>query len=134
LALVAIAVGFLVSQVRAGIYPQLERPAAAPEPAAPAERLALEQGEAEPRVMLREEKAQTQAADLDRIDPKAHIQTGPGLPTWHWRDVSLAWNGPVERAQELRLFLIPPAAPRGGFELRKNKAARRGWRCAGCLF
>ncbi|MGH6636657.1 MAG: hypothetical protein ACRED0_11200 [Gammaproteobacteria bacterium] len=133
LALAAIGVGFLINQVRTGIYPQLERPfavptvalrtATAPETAsAPAERemtpgesrdaavsgLALEQAAPASRAMLRQEKAGTQAANFDQIDPKANIQTGPGLPTWDWTNVSLSWNGPVERSQDLRLFLIPP--------------------------
>src|SRR5438445_4258797 len=42
-------------------------------------------------------------------DPAAVVQTGPGLPAWSWTTVSLRWNGPVERDQRLRLFLIPPA-------------------------
>ncbi|MGH8594859.1 MAG: hypothetical protein ACREV3_13720 [Gammaproteobacteria bacterium] len=137
LALVAIGVGFLINQVRTGIYPQLEQPFAAPavalrtvvppEPAsAPAademaleesnrdaavSGLALEQEQTVPRkrALLREQKAATQAANFDQIDPKANIQTGPGLPTWDWTDISLSWNGPVERSQDLRLFLIPPA-------------------------
>jgi len=41
-------------------------------------------------------------------DPKATVQTGPGLPNWGWRSVSLNWRGPVERDQSLRLFLVPP--------------------------
>ncbi|MGH8643359.1 MAG: hypothetical protein ACREX4_02440 [Gammaproteobacteria bacterium] len=137
LALAAIAVGFLINQIRAGIYPQLEQPFAAPpmrvqtaqlapesaSPATPGEMapeergkdaavsgLALEQEQAAPRkpAMLRQEKAGTRAANFDQIDPKANIQTGPGLPTWDWTNVSLSWNGPVERSQDLRLLLIPP--------------------------
>jgi len=41
-------------------------------------------------------------------DPKARITTGPGLPTWTWQTVRLAWLGPVERDQSLRLLLAPP--------------------------
>ncbi|MGH8580276.1 MAG: hypothetical protein ACREVK_09240 [Gammaproteobacteria bacterium] len=135
LALAAIAVGFLINQVRAGIYPQLEKPFAAapvalqpprlaPEPTsasppgamalekrgkdAAVSGLALDQAAPANRVMLRQEKAGTRAANFDQIDPKANIQTGPGLPTWDWTNVSLSWNGPVERSQDLRLLLIPP--------------------------
>ncbi len=43
-------------------------------------------------------------------DPAAVVQTGPGLPQWQWTKVSLGWSGPVERAQRLRLWLVPPAA------------------------
>jgi hypothetical protein len=42
-------------------------------------------------------------------DPKALVQTGPGLPTWSWRTISLKWNGPVARDQQIRLWLLPPA-------------------------
>ena len=41
-------------------------------------------------------------------DPKARITTGPGLPSWTWQTVRLAWLGPVERGQTLRLLLAPP--------------------------
>ena len=43
-------------------------------------------------------------------DPKALIQTGPGLPTWDWRTIRLTWNGPVDRGQEVRLYLTSPLA------------------------
>ena len=41
-------------------------------------------------------------------DPKVVVQTGPGLPAWEWSTVSLRWSGPVEREQQLRLWLIGP--------------------------
>ena len=41
-------------------------------------------------------------------DPRTVVQTGPGLPSWTWREVTLRWRGPVERTQRLRLFLVPP--------------------------
>jgi hypothetical protein len=41
-------------------------------------------------------------------DPNAQLQTGPGLTSWGWRSVQLSFNGPVEAAQEIRLYLIPP--------------------------
>ena len=47
---------------------------------------------------------------LDEIDPKAIVQTGPGLPRWQWRSYALTWNGPVEKAQALNLWLLPPWA------------------------
>ena len=39
---------------------------------------------------------------------QALIQTGPGLPTWRWRSVPLRWNGPVDRNQQIRIWLISP--------------------------
>jgi thrombospondin type 3 repeat protein len=51
-------------------------------------------------------------ADLSNLfyhDPRTAVQTGPGVPSWQWREVSLRWRGPVERTQRLRLLLVPPA-------------------------
>ncbi len=48
------------------------------------------------------------AALSDEIDPKAKVQTGPGLPEWRWTAVALTWRGPVVRDQEMVLVLIPP--------------------------
>jgi len=42
------------------------------------------------------------------VDPNAMISTGPGVPRWRWRTVSLEWRGPVERTQEMRLVLLSP--------------------------
>src|SRR5206468_2804123 len=49
-------------------------------------------------------------ADLSNLlyhDPSTVVQTGPGIPSWGWQEVSLRWRGPVERSQRLRLFLVP---------------------------
>ncbi|MGB0129471.1 MAG: hypothetical protein WBP72_17660, partial [Rhodocyclaceae bacterium] len=54
--------------------------------------------------------SESDASLYRRADPKARIQTGPGLPTWQWRGHELAWQGPVERTQQLRLWLLPPWA------------------------
>jgi len=50
-----------------------------------------------------------QAATLYDFDPKAIVQTGPGLPRWSWRSYELQWSGPVERTQTMTLWLVPPA-------------------------
>ncbi len=42
------------------------------------------------------------------VDPNAMITTGPGVPSWRWRVVSLEWRGPVERTQAMRLVLLSP--------------------------
>ncbi|TVR00598.1 MAG: hypothetical protein EA398_11215, partial [Deltaproteobacteria bacterium] len=44
------------------------------------------------------------------VDPSAIVQTGPGVPTWHWEAHPLRWSGPVSSEQELRLVLFPPWA------------------------
>lgn len=46
--------------------------------------------------------------NLVTYDPSVLVQTGPGVPRWTGAQVQLAWNGPVERTQRLRLWLLPP--------------------------
>lgn len=41
-------------------------------------------------------------------DPNAKVQTGPGLPDWHWHAISLGWDGPVRQDQQLDLWLLSP--------------------------
>jgi len=41
-------------------------------------------------------------------DPKAIVQTGPGVPNWTWRSWSLDWSGPVDRGHEIKLYLFSP--------------------------
>jgi len=48
--------------------------------------------------------------NLQEIDPRAVVNTGPGLPAWQWNQVPLRWSGPVEKAQEIHFFLLSPAA------------------------
>lgn len=43
-----------------------------------------------------------------RYDANALVQSGPGLPAWRWRSVSLAWNGPVQPDQTFRLIMLRP--------------------------
>ena len=45
-------------------------------------------------------------------DPKAVLQTGPGVPGWTWRSYSLTWSGPVGRDHSMRLFLLSPGMNR----------------------
>ncbi|MEA2695908.1 MAG: hypothetical protein QOI66_179, partial [Myxococcales bacterium] len=49
------------------------------------------------------------AQNLATYDPSVVVQTGPGLPRWQWRTVTLTWNGPVDRGQRLSLWLLSPA-------------------------
>ncbi len=41
-------------------------------------------------------------------DPKAVVQTGPGVPTWSWRSWNLSWSGPVDKGHEIDLYLLSP--------------------------
>ena len=127
-ALIAIAVPFAVTQVRIGLFPALERPwqaalaptAAAPEAtaeftdAAPGEgAIAMDQLEAKVGSLRRELEISTAQRSLGYAnvyapDPDARVQTGPGRPDWEWQRVSLGWSGPVERDEEIHLWLLPP--------------------------
>ncbi|MBC2711116.1 MAG: hypothetical protein HGJ94_09005 [Desulfosarcina sp.] len=123
-ALIVIALPFMVQQVRTAIYPQLARggdgvdyrPAApgagmvfeaqmatAPEPASVSKRVL----KAADKIQLSGQKSTPRQTQFSP-DPDALIQTGPGLPVWRWRSVQLRWNGPVERTQQIRLWLVSP--------------------------
>lgn len=126
LGLILIAVPFMIDQVRIGLYPQLERPwqniiapsypVSAQMPAAPVSeemasgemlsrsKMADTMSSAPKRMGYLEDKA----ADFERLDPKAKIQTGPGLPNWQWHKVLLTWNGSVDPGQPLKLWYLPP--------------------------
>jgi hypothetical protein len=45
-------------------------------------------------------------------DPKAVLQTGPGVPSWTWRRYALVWSGPVARDHTMRLVLVSPGGNR----------------------
>jgi hypothetical protein len=42
-------------------------------------------------------------------DLSAVVQTGPGVPSWRFKQWTLSWSGPVARDQQIRLWLISPA-------------------------
>ena len=48
------------------------------------------------------------AVSLERIDPNAKVQTGPGLPQWQWTRIYLSWNGSVDSGQQLDLWYLSP--------------------------
>jgi len=48
------------------------------------------------------------AEELLKPDWQAKVQTGLGLPAWHWRTARLAWNGPVKASQKMKLWFISP--------------------------
>ena len=55
-------------------------------------------------------KQQQNIDNLIQNRPGTKIQTGPGMPHWSWNSFRLTWNGPVEKSQDLRLWLLSPAA------------------------
>jgi len=130
LALIMITLPFMVQQVRTGLYPQLERPwQAVPMPIfqdrgmvgtavemtapAPVSEAISEMKEKVLRKSMPSDASSSygytdQAVDFDRIDPKAKVQTGPGLPQWQWNKVQLSWNGSVDAQQQLHLWYLTP--------------------------
>jgi hypothetical protein len=133
--LALVTVAFLAQQIRQALYPALEESgtglnlsaqadfgaAAAPEESVVADESAQKIDsmsrslpEAPPPAPSRERP------DLQEMDPRAVVSTGPGLPDWQWRTVELRWSGPVDKEQRMRLFLIPPA---GNFILTLLRAA-----------
>lgn len=129
LALIMVALPFMVTQVRTGLYPQLEKPwqsfnmpnfqdngmvggveeMSLP---APASQAINKMEEKMLRRSITSDSASTdhpnKTVDFDRIDPKAKVQTGPGLPQWQWNKVLLSWNGSVDAGQQLRLWYLTP--------------------------
>ncbi|MDH3391876.1 MAG: hypothetical protein OEL85_08775, partial [Desulfobulbaceae bacterium] len=43
-----------------------------------------------------------------QYDPAMVNQTGPGLPSWQWNSIPFIWSGPVQRDQQISLFLLGP--------------------------
>ncbi len=41
-------------------------------------------------------------------DPKAVVQTGPGVPKWRWNSWQLSWSGPVAKDQKVKLYFVSP--------------------------
>ncbi|MCA9690332.1 MAG: hypothetical protein KC636_12030, partial [Myxococcales bacterium] len=57
---------------------------------------------------FRRQKLARQRQQLREYDANTVVQTGPGVPSWSWRSVRLAWSGPVERSQQVMLYLLAP--------------------------
>lgn len=131
--LVGIAVPFVYQQVNQGIFPQLEqvydagtmRPMTAMRSKAVNDAMimpetAMEQGADYPQEAVPAPRALgsvpaapgggylKRKAETLMYDPEALVQTGPGLPDWHWRTVHLRWNGPVAQDETLLLTLLSP--------------------------
>ena len=119
LILVIVALAFAVQQIRRGLYPQLEQGRAintyasrydsysASEPSLSVESDMLE-GAMAPGLSKLEMKTQKQSEPRKRYRPTDNVQTGPGEPTWNWRQVNLSWSGPVRVEEPLKLYLSPP--------------------------
>lgn len=109
---------FAGKQIQAVIFPQLERvsdyggwtndfqrdiayPASAPAEMAQSDAIS-------DKPANRTSKKFYKDADNLKADPKAVIQTGPGVPNWSWRSITFGWDGPVSGAQTINPILIPP--------------------------
>ncbi|MBS1203000.1 MAG: hypothetical protein H6R22_1509, partial [Chromatiaceae bacterium] len=122
LALLVVGLPFLAGQVRNGLWPQLERPwaglggaAGVGAPTAMDEGLSLgavmrDSAEMVARDKLKSSLGKPAAAPppLDSLDPGARVQSGPGMPDWGWSAFDLAWNGPVQPDETVRLWLLTP--------------------------
>ena len=111
--LVLVAVPFMVRQVRVAMYPALEAPAGFPAVSSVARDMEATGGAESVEDESLREKSFHKAVRAPlryqyELDPKLSVQTGPGLPTWEWRAVSMRWRGPVERTQRVHLFLLSP--------------------------
>lgn len=132
--LILITIPFMVSQVRTGIYPQLEKswypavgnqtPAKSPLSKSRKKLGSIQQesdafydennlfnrgiakSPASRKSSYKDKDARKE--DMQSFDPKANVQTGPGLPNWSWNKVYLSWNGPVQQGQQISLVLISP--------------------------
>ncbi len=145
--LIIISIPFMVTQVRCGLFPQLERPGryiqqdwdlggakeaavqdetiemdvveyetAPPEPAQSIlgkQRISAPKRKVKARLDSFASSSYDYAYEQQRSyytqDPNALIQTGPGLPSWKWKSIPMTWNGPVNKEQKIRLWLIPPS-------------------------
>lgn len=129
-ALVLLLIPFSVDQIRTSFYPQLQRPhqpiqgyEPAPMPEAPPlPQTEMDEAMSADRPALRQElKGRAKSLEgvlsssipysyeLDRVDPQAKLQTGPGLPQWQWDSVHLSWNGPVQPEQTVGIVYLTPA-------------------------
>ena len=139
IALLAIALPFIVQQVRVGLYPQLEYPwqriavetrpqlaegitSSARETSVveelEADRLESQMEQKESRLskrMVKDPRRDQSLSDslgssyLKSYAPDVAIQTGPGLPRWEWNRVDLHWSGPVARDQQLSIWYLSPS-------------------------
>jgi hypothetical protein len=127
LLLVAVLVPFVAGQLRIAIYPQLESQwqgggFAVPdlvlsdrwEPAqAEIDEIAISAEKSTSRMMALEDAPMALAAEAEaprrysRYAPNAIVQAGPGVPSWQWNSYRLAWSGPVDADQAMRLVVLP---------------------------
>lgn len=111
LSLVVLAIPFVTWQLRHAVAPLIGPQIATKSAPAPAVAPRAMKGKGAPENAMVMDAAGAGPADtgLD-MDPSALIQTGPVMPSWHFKAVSLQWKGPVVAGQTFRLMLLPPLA------------------------
>ena len=129
--LALIVLPFAIDQARTGLYPQLELttpqyPATISVPAPPpmvemSDEAMYEEAPVKRRAKMAKDAIGGLASSIQSYrepkskirkqwmpDKNAQVQTGPGLPDWQWRRISLRWDGPVTRSQQMQLLLAGP--------------------------
>ena len=128
LVLLVIVIPFMVSQIRIALYPQLERQWQKiaqttynrAEPVSSmgqvmdmaesmSSRSASKMRKLASPAFLGAEQNKVKQKIIERLDPDANIQTGPGLPQWQWKKIRLSWNGSVDPQQQVSLWYLSPA-------------------------
>ncbi|AGA91096.1 hypothetical protein Thimo_2359 [Thioflavicoccus mobilis 8321] len=128
LALALIALPFLVTEMRDGLFPQLDRsgsggPIRVEAPMGAAVKYSSTMPTSSDAAVMMDEAEQAvrklapsmslaapAPEPLPKQAPGALVQTGAGVPDWTWRSFTLSWSGPVTPEQTLRLWLLPPLA------------------------
>jgi len=135
-ALVIALIPFIANQLRIAIYPQLETQVGArhiadygravPQPEFAEVQYDVQGAVSAPKKLARDELVarQTRAGEIKSLEevyapaqkarlsyaryaPNAIVQAGPGIPSWRWNSYGLAWSGPVDADQSLRLVILP---------------------------
>ncbi len=111
---ICIVLPFMQSQIQSVIYPQLETVDRGYDITKPlvtnmrAESLMAFGGMAKSvRPMVIAEDTYRSNQNL-KYDSNMKVQTGPGIPYWHWRKVLLQWNHPVKSNYTFKAILISP--------------------------
>jgi len=109
--LLIIAVPFMINQIKTGIFPQLEKNYNSSyshiRNISKSQRLDQSFNKGNWRSEEKILKKQL-IANLDFYGSQSQIQTGPGIPKWRWKKISLKFNGPVSKNHEIGLWLINP--------------------------
>lgn len=128
LALLVVALPFLVSEIRGGLYPHLDRSASFASLSNQTRMVTegtssalvgmdyhqnlLRQMDAD-EVSSRVSKSLKQPVSpepnpMAALDLNAKVQTGAGIPSWRFNAYDLVWTGPVAQHEQARLWLLTP--------------------------